>query len=87
MPDRELRKFPRGRGGLRFGFLDKPPHALLQTTNHLIHFRFRSFHNQLHPAIRKIAHVSMHIILQGYILGRVAKTNALHPAAVVNNPP
>src|SRR3972149_2126089 len=42
------------------------------------------FRNQLHAAIRQVAHESSYLIRAGNRAGRVAKANALHAARIIN---
>lgn len=78
MANAKAGKFPRGRRSLYLGIINKIGHPVLQTFDHCLRLVGRPFHHQLNASVIQILDVSNHIMLQGDILRRVTKSNALN---------
>jgi len=62
VPDGELLEFPGGRAGIDFDLTDETGHFAAEVIYDLIHIQIVAFHDELDPAIGKIADVAAHVI-------------------------
>jgi hypothetical protein len=84
MSNRKPIKFPRRWIELPVQMPDVTIHLLPERFDDPVHLAVRPFHDHFHPPVGKISHVTGYIVLEGDVLGGVAKADSLHPTAEMN---
>jgi len=85
-PDCKSPEFAGGRAGVSAGSHNIPAHLRLDGLEHPLHLFRDPFHDQKHPAVRKVFHISGYGKPGGNPPGRIAKPHPLHVPLEIDLP-